>query len=407
MKEQGSSRFVVPALAALLSFSEGFPFGIVTELVPLYLRTERVSLTQIGLLSTLGLAWTYKVAWSPLIDLYGSYRRWIAGALVVIAISIAALGVIPPSSTMLFWAMVTLLVFASATQDIAADALTIRLTPNGLLGPVNSVRVAAYRGAMIVAGGGIAALTAWTSWQVAFFAAAAIAAVILALTTLMPRHTGEHTRHGNPFAGLRDWLRRPRAITILVVILLYKLGDFALQPMLKPFWVDAHYTAAEVGTVTTTVGLSFLIAGAMIGGLFVARFGIWPMLVTFGVLQILSNVVYAIVASMQLTARPWLYGATIFENVTWGLATAGFLSFLMSVCDPAHAATQYAMLSAMFGLPRSLIGAVSGVAADRLGYAPYFWITVLLGVPVLFLLPLIRGELLDRPVARTEQVLEG
>ena len=161
--------------------------------------------------------------------------------------------------------------------------------------------------------------------------------------------------------------------------------------MVKPYWVDRGFSAAEIGTVTTAIGISFLIAGAVSGGFAVARLGIFDSLFGFGLLQMLSNLGYALIGSFGGNRRA-LYAATIVENFTWGLATAAFLAFLMSVCDREFAATQYALLSALFGLSRSLIGTASGFATQSMGYAGYFWLTVALGLPGLLLIPWIRGE---------------
>src|SRR5205807_2103923 len=132
------------AIAAALYFSEGLPYGIVKELVPMVLRFRHVDLTSIGLLNAVGIAWTLKFLWSPLVDEFGTYRRWIGGAVVGIAIALIGMSVSAIPSTF-FYTFVAMLALASATQDIAVDAFTIRATPTELLGPVNSVRVTAYR----------------------------------------------------------------------------------------------------------------------------------------------------------------------------------------------------------------------------------------------------------------------
>ncbi len=385
-------RWTYVALAAALYFAQGFPYGIVNELFPLYLRQSGVSLAEIGLLSTVGLAWTWKVLWSPLVDRYGSYRGWMIGALVVIGNALLALSFVSPSRTNLFWAIVAIIALASATQDIAIDALTIRVTPSTMLGPVNSARVAAYRGSMIVAGGALAALTPFLGWRGVLQLGAGICAA-LAVAAFLVRDSRE-PRAGsiNPLSGFVQWFGRPRAALFVVFVLLYKMGDFALTPMVKPYWVDRGFTAAEIGTVTTVIGLSFLIAGAIAGGLFLARYGLLAGLFWLGLLQMLSNCGYALAASLDLP-RSALYAATIVENFTAGLGTAAFLTFLMSICDRDHAATQFAMLTAIFGLSRSIIGSFSGVAAQTLGYAGYFWLTVALGIPGLLLLPFMREQL--------------
>ena len=390
-----------PVIAAILYFAQGFPFGIVDQLLPLYLRTQNISLAQIGLISAVSSAWTWKFLWSPLIDRYGTYRRWMAGCLVVLSATMFAFAIIPPQMTTMFFAIVAILAFASATQDIAIDAMAVRITPKHQLGYVNSIRVTAYRGAMIVAGGALAALTAVVGWRGAFFVAAAIMAAVLVTTFFLPREAGDEARHQNPFLGMKTWLRRPYAGVFLALAFIYRVGDAALVPMVKPFWVDKGFSTAEIGVVTTIIGLSFLIAGAFTGGAVVSRFGIWRALLWLGIAQVISNAGYAIAASTD-ASQTMFYTVVIFENFCGGLGTAAFLSFLMAICDKEYAATQYALLSAAFAFTRFVIGSFSGLMAQNLGYSTYFWITLALGLPGLLLVPFIRNAPLFT-VVRTEE----
>jgi PAT family beta-lactamase induction signal transducer AmpG len=389
-------RWSIPALAACLYFSEGFPFGIVNETVNLYLSFAKVDLATVGFIGGVGIVWTLKFLWSPLIDLYGTYRLWILGALLAMSLTIAALGTVEAGSGP-FWLVLIVLVFASATHDIAADALLIRVTPDEELGLVNSTRVASYRAAMIVAGGGIALLADRIGWRNAFMAGACIPlAVFAVLATLRsvdergaPREA-QTTR--SPFAALLDWLRRPGALALLAVILLYRMGDNAMMAMIRPYWVARGFSATEIGNVTTTLGMICTILGAVAGGAFVSKFGIYRSLVVLGLVQMLSNLAYAYVA-MTEAGRPALYGAAVIETFCGGLGTAAFLSFLMFICDREHAATEYAMLSALFAIGRTVAVTVSGVLAQRMGFAAYYWLTAALALPGLALLPWIRARL--------------
>ena len=377
----------VGTIAAILYFSEGLPFGIVKELVPLYLRVEHVELKVIGLASTVSAAWTLKFFWSPLVDAFGTYRRWIAGALIAIIISLAALA----STPAFFYAFLALLAIGSATQDIAVDAFTIRATPPSLLGPVNSIRVTAYRIALMVGGGALAALAGRAGWRAAFGAAAAIAVLILIFTMTLPDDRGERTERAHLFGDLLHWLRRPRAGILLAIVFLYRLGEFAIVTMIKPYWVDRGYSPAEIGTITSVVGVIVSVIGVIIGGWFVARYGLYAGLLWLGIAQTLSNLGYALVAT--IAAGRWaIYAAAVVENLGYGVGTAAFLAYLMSICERERAATEYALLSAAFGFTGTVMGAVSGYIAQYAGYPIYFWLTVILGIPVLFLLPLIRNE---------------
>jgi PAT family beta-lactamase induction signal transducer AmpG len=388
------TRLFVGGVAAALLFSEGLPFGIVTELMPLYLRVHHVALTAIGSLSTVGLAWTLKVFWSPLVDTFGTYRRWIAGAVTAMLLILVAFATMPETTAAWFWILITVFAVASATQDIAIDAFTIRITPAEMLGPVNSIRVAAYRAAIIVGGGGMAALAGWAGWHTAFGAGAAVFAAMLLVALWLPDDRGERAERQNLLRDLAQWAKRPRAGVLLAIVFLYRLGELAIVTMIKPFWVDRGYSPAEIGTITTVVGVIVSVTGAVVGGAIVARVGLYRALLGLGVAQTMSNLGYALVSAMP-AGRGAIYAAAIVENFGFGLGTAAFLAFLMALCDRERAATEYAMLTATFGLTRALIGPVSGYIAQHLGYPAFFWSTVFFGLPALLLLPLAKHELND------------
>lgn len=386
--------------AAIFYFSEGFPYGIVGELLPLYMRSRGASLTAIGMLSTVSLVWTLKLLWAPAVDRLSTYGRWIRGSLLLTAASLAMLPVVGVTAWP-FWAVVSLLVFASATHDVAVDGLTIVATPVDRLGMVNSIRVAAYRIAMIAAGSGLAAAAGW-GWDVAFLVAAAIAAVLFAAAFFVPLR--ERTATADPLiASLVSWFRRPGSLALMAVVLLYRLGDAALYPMVKPFWVDRGFSPAEIGAVTTALGMALTIAGAAAGGWFVMRSGIARALLFLGIAQLLSNAGYALVAQLPVD-RNLMYAAAAIESFCSGLGTAAFLSFLMAICDRQNAATEYALLSAGFVLTRSIAGAFSGVMAEAAGYAAFFWSTLVLGAPgILLLIPLQRTIIARAESARAER----
>ncbi len=392
MTDDRKARFAIPALASIFYFSQGFPFGIVNETVNLYLSFAKVSLPQIGLIGSVGIIWTLKFLWAPIVDTIATYRAWIFAALLVLAGSFAALGTVRPAGGA-FVAALIVLVFASATQDIAIDALAIRMTPPNLLGLVNSARVAAYRVAMIVAGGGVAVIADRMGWRGAFYIAAAVPLIMLAVIAFAaPRESDQRQRNENPFRSLLEWVKKPGALWLVAVILLYRMGDNSLMAMIRPYWVERGFSATEVGNVTTTLGMICTIAGAIAGGAFVTRFGVYRGLLVLGIVQMLSNLAYAYVA-FTTAGRPFMYGAAVIETFCGGLGTAAFLSFLMFICDKDNAATEYAMLSALFTVGRTFAIAISGYVAQDLGFAKYYLLTAALAIPGLALLPLIRERL--------------
>jgi PAT family beta-lactamase induction signal transducer AmpG len=380
------------AWVAILYFAEGFPFGIVVDNLPVYFRTHGVSLTEIGLMSLLGMPWTLKVLWAPLVDRFGERRQWIAAVLVTLgALSFAIPLLDPARPTIWLWAVLLAFTTASATQDIAIDAYTIGLLAPGEEGVANGVRVSAYRAALIVGGGGLVALAAWAGWRAVFWVTALVFVVLAVFAARSPR-VGVASAPGERHAWLAPlwaWLRRPGAPIVFLFVLTYKLGDASMGPMVKPFWVDRGLSVQEIALVSTTFGVVASVIGALAGGVLTSRWGILRGLAVLGVAQAVSNLGYAAAAATG-AGRAGIYTASLVESFTGGLGTAAFLSFLMNICDKEQAATEYALLSAIFSLTRTLAGSLSGLGTSRLGYATYFAATFVLALPGLALIPWLR-----------------
>lgn len=399
------------AWVALLYFAEGFPFGIFADNLPVYFRVHGVSLVELGLLSLLGLPWTLKILWAPLVDRVGRHRTWIAGSLLVMAATLAALPALDAAAPgPAIWALLVCLTIASATQDIAIDAYTIGLLDRGEEGVANGVRVSAYRGALIVGGGGLVALAGWLGWAVVFFAAALILAALAVAILRTPAISVTSERRVAWLPTFRAWLQRPGAAFVFLFVLTYKLGDSSMGPMIKPFWVDRGLRVEEIALISTTAGVTLSVLGALAGGAFTSRYGIYRAIWMLGLTQAFSNLGYAAAAYFE-AGRAGIYAASMVESFTGGLGTAAFLAFLMRACEKEQAATQYALLSALFGLTRSLAGGVSGFGTVSLGYATYFAVTFVLSFPAYLFLPWVRmwageeitGSLASDSSARTRR----
>jgi len=374
--------------------------GIVIDNLPVYLRAHGVSLAAIGVLSSLTLPWTLKPLWAPLVDRFGQRQHWIAGALLTMALAMFAIPLDDPAAPgHVFVAAVLLLTFAGATQDIAIDAYTIGLLSAGEEGVGNGVRVSAYRAALIASGGGLLLLAGRGGWTFAFHVAAALFVALAVAAWWSPRVPLVRPPAAVWARSFVAWLSRPGAIAVLLFILLYKLGDVSMGPMVKPFWLDSGLTIDEIALVSTTAGVGLSIAGALAGGWFTSRYGIFRALWLLGALQAVSNLGYAGAATVG-GGRVAIYGASMLESFTGGLGTAAFLAFLMHVCEREHAATQYALLSALFGLTRSVSAPFTGFGADHFGYATYFALTFLLAFPAYALLPWIRPWIHDQTAQR-------
>ncbi len=358
--------------------------------MPVLLRAAGASLTQIGLLSTLSLPWALKFLWAPAVDRFGARKQWIAAAQLGLALVLLLMAWSGAAIGPAYFGLLLALVALSATQDIAVDAFTIELMDRSELGPANGVRVTAYRLGWIVAGGVLVAFSASMGWTRVLLRGAAVFLIAAAVCSLLPEAPAPAAeQHAPILEPLREMLSRPGIVAAVLFVLTFKLGDLALTTMVKPFWLDSGYTVQQIGWVQTTLGVGASIVGAIVGGWATHRLGAFHALWVLGLVQALSNLSYW-AAALAGTPVELMYGAAVVEQFTGGMGTAAFLTFLMTLSARRFAATQFALLTALYRLGGIAAGAVSGVLAERLGYADYFLFTFCLALPAFALIPRIR-----------------
>jgi MFS transporter, PAT family, beta-lactamase induction signal transducer AmpG len=393
------------AWIAALAFASGFPFGLINETIPIYLRTTGASLVDIGHLAKLSLPWSLKWLWAPLVDRHGTRKHWIAGSLGMLAVLTFALGSLDVSELgPAFWVVLTLIVVLSATQDVAIDAYTIQSTTTRELGVANSVRITLYRVAMLSAGGLLVWLAGRTGWSQSFTAGGVLLLALTGCALLLPSVDRGTRRTESLWEPIRELLARRGIGTVILFALIFKFDIAALEPMMRPFWVDSGLTLEEIGAVVTSGRLVATVAGAALGGVFTTRYGIFAGLWVLGIIQAFSGLVYWLTAvtdqplasaSAALDPKTLVVGAAYFESFAAGLGTSAYLAFLMSVCEKRYAATQFALLSALLAVTRWIAGDLSGNLAEHLGYANYFLLTFALGLPAFALIPRLRRTLRD------------
>lgn len=378
--------------AALLEIASGLPYGVVNELVPVWLKVQGASLETLGLLSLIGLPWSLKAVWAPIVDRYGNFKAWMIAALLAAAVVTAVLPGLPlgPATA----ALLLMLAFASATQDIAIDGTIAMVVPKEGHGRANGIRIGAYRGGMLAAGGGATVLGDYFGWNLAFLISAGAMLLLVGSHIAVPpaprappQSAGDWTR------ALGEWVGTPGTLGLFALALLYKLGDAAMAPMVKPFWLDAGLSATEVGAFSTTVGALLTVAGALIGGEAITRYGLGWGLLGAGAVQAISNLGYTFAA--MLGTAPAIYTASAVESFCGGLGTAALLATFTRAAVGAQAATRFALLSTVLNLTRLIAGAISGFAAARLGYGVWFALTAALALPGLVLAAGI-GRRIDR-----------
>jgi PAT family beta-lactamase induction signal transducer AmpG len=336
------------------------------------------------------------------VDRFGRRYWWIFPAQLLLALFSSVLAFLDPvSQKALFWLALAGICLASATQDVAADAYTIDILEERELGPANGIRSAAYRVALITAGGVLVMLSETLGWSLTFIASAVIMAVLaLAVVSLSSFHqpraaVSRPLPMWEQYAGpIKKLFLKPNFWIAVLFILFFKVGEAMLVAMANPFWIDRGFTAGEIGFVVGTLGTLASIVGAIAGGALTARWGILKALWVLGAVQATASLGYTF-ASLPLAPRFSIYFAALLESLAIGLATAAFLSFLMKLCDKKFSATHYAFLSILFGLGRSLAGVLGGYSASFLGYPIFFFITFLIGLAPLPLIACMQPTLSD------------
>ena len=385
-------------IVGLLYFIQGAPAAILWEVLPVFFRLHGVSLRAIGGLRLLELPYSLKVFWSPLVHRYGDRRFWILACMLGIAGVLFVLPFIDVAGVgWLVLFLILILTTLSATQDVAIDSYSVGLVRRDEEGAANGVRASAYRVALVFVGGGMVFLAATLAWNELFISAGIVLAILGVSVITIPRLRLPEEARQHWLQGFLGWAGTWSLIPLVLFVLTYKLGEFAIGPMVKPFWVDYGKSIwplqddlmFQIGLFPTTFGIVLSVIGALLGGAFISRFGIFHAVWFLGALQAVSNIGYSFVDWMDL-GQFGLYGASLFESLSGGLGTAAFLAFLMNICQKEHATIQYAFLSSIFSLTGRLVGGISGVGAERLGYGNYFALTFLLSVPAYLLLPWVK-----------------
>lgn len=390
------------ASVSLLSFSSGLPLGLVWIAIPDWMRNAGVDIRIVGLFTIAQAPWSFKILWSPLMDRYvpaqGTYwgrwgrrRGWAAlaqVALLILTLLLAGVGH-RPEAPWVVGALALAIAFASATQDIAIDAYAVDVLRPEEQGVAVGARIAIYRAAMFVAGGVAITLAGRYSWPLVNLGLAAAYLPMLWITWKAPEPEEEFRAPKSlkeavwlPFLG---FLARHRSLEILAFVLMYKFADNLAQALQRPFLVDMGYSDFDRGFALATVGLTATLVGTFAGGFMTTLMGLGHSLWVFGLLQIFSNVGYVVLAGSAVN-RALMYGATGFEQLTSGMGTGAFSVLLLRMTQKRFSATQYALFSSLFGLPRIVSGPITGFLVDAVGWRSYFLFTMVCGIPGMILL---------------------
>ncbi len=379
-----------------LGFSSGLPLALTGSTLQAWMTVEKVDLRVIGIFSLVGLPYTLKVLWAPVMDRFtlpflGRRRGWIGLAQVLLALGLVGLSFSSPASMPWLVAFLALTVaFLSASQDIVIDAYRADVLREGELGAGAATTVVGYRLALLVSGALALILSDHLSWSHVYILMAVLMGGGLFFTLGAPepeeKVVAPRSLREAVWEPLVTYFHRSRAVEMLLFIMLYKLGDAIAGAMTTPFLLDMGFSRTDVGMANKALGLITTIVGTLAGGGIISKLGIHRSLWIFAFLQAGSNLTFTALA-VAGTNYPIMVGAVAVENLCGGMGTAAFIAFMMSLCDKRFTATQYALLTSFMAVTRVVAGVPTGFMVNSLGWPMFYAVSVLGALPGILLLP--------------------
>ncbi|NDG75106.1 MAG: MFS transporter [Synechococcaceae bacterium WB8_1B_136] len=399
MDPSGTVRRLVAVSAE--GVASGTPLMVGSKLLQGWLAASGVPLALIGLIPLAELPYTLKLFWAPLLDRWplpwpDRRRGWILVLQLLLVAVIAAMALLRPStdpaSLTAIGVMALLLAVLSATQDIVIDAYRTDLLPEAERGAGAAATTLGYRAAMLAVGAGGFLLAGRYGWPAAFLSAAALVAAVIPFTltapTLQPVQHAVTSLRQAVLGPAREFLHRAgpgRTWQLLLLVLLYRWPDGLLSAMAIPFLTLQGFSEAQIGLVQGGWAIAATMVGTVLGGALFAWLGMNRSLWLFAVAGAIGNLSYWALASFG-GGFAGLITAVSLENISGGMVGAVFVALLMSLCNPRFSATQYALLSGVYAMSRSLLSAPAGVVAERVGWSSFFLFTVAAAIPAFLLL---------------------
>ncbi len=409
---------------AFLGFSSGLPLALTFATLTFWLKEAHLSNTAIGLFASVATPYALKFLWAPFVDRLrvpflcawlGRRRGWALTTQLALVVSLIGLGSTDPATDAgltALWAFIV--AFCSASQDIVIDAYRVEVLEERQYAAGAAAVVFGYRIGMLASGAGALLLATYVGWFEVYAVMASLVGVgvVAVLASREPEdlrqtEVGSHgsSRLARALASLQaavvlpfaDFMARRGWLLILFFVMLYKFGDALAGVMTNPFLIELGFSKAEIAAVVKTYGLAATLVGAGAGGALMNRMGLVPCLWVCGVLQMLSNLTFAVQAWAGHSV-PMLTVTIGLENLAGGMGTAAFVAYLSSLCNVAYTATQYALLSSFMSVARTWLSSSGGWLADHMSWPEFFILTTAAALPGLVLLWML-GRLQGRPAA--------
>ena len=395
----------------LLGFASGLPLLLTLSTLSVWLVEIGITKTTIGFFALVGLPYSLKFLWAPFMDnlqipfltkYFGRRRGWILLTQMLLIMSLIFLGYSNPSIDPKLTALAALLVaFFSASQDIVIDAFRVESLEKKFYGAGAAMIVFGYRLGMLSAGAGALYLASFYDWSIVYILMS-LQILIGSFAVLIAKEPEQsalinaekkknifHWLHYSVINPFRDFMKKGDWLIIILFVVLYKFGDALVSVVANPFYIEMGFSKIEIANVSKIFGLIATLAGAFIGGIIVKQSGIFKSLLVCGILQMLSNLFYAIQAYIGYNIG-FLIATIGFMDLASGMGTAAFIAYLSSLCNIRYTATQYALLSALASLGRTFLSSPGGYLVDTINWIPFFIFTSVAAIPGIYLLVILK-----------------
>ena len=394
-------------------FSAGLPYLLVFSTLTAWLTEEGVSRSAIGLFAWVGMTYSVKVIWAPIVDraaipffgrVLGQRRSWILFGQMLVVFGLIAISILGVSNLPLLALFSVIVAFGSSTQDIAIDAYRIEAIEEEYQGAMSASYILGYRIALLIAGAGAFYVASFTAWSNVYLVMAVLmgvgfGAVMLAKEPLFSRqgliretdsalNTQKFTFLNAVVNPFKDFFVRNGSFALLIILLIgvYRLSDIVMGIMANPFYLDMGYSKIEIANITKLFGFFMTIFGAFVGGLLVIKWGVGRCLLIGAVAVATTNLFFAQLALLANPDLNWLAVTVSLDNLSGGFATTAFIAYLSGLTNKAYTATQYALFSSLMTLPGKFMSGFSGFVVDSYGYFTFFLSAAALGLPAILLI---------------------
>ena len=388
------------ALLLALYFAQGLPYGFQVTALPVFLRSQGVSLSAIGFVGALSLPWMFKALWAPWVDRhdggrFGHYRSWILPLQAGLALAALCAAFVPPTALWLLLGLVFVMNLLAATQDIAVDGLAVRMLRLHELGRGNAVQVVGYKFGMLFGGGLLVWASAYLGWRGLFLLMAAASSLVFVAIALFREPVSSashaHTSIGEIWKHLFEAATRKGSGLLLLAVATYKMGEYLVLTMFKPFLVDAGYSMSQIGLWVGTYGMLASLAGSALGGELGRRWHLVNLLAVAGIARVFP-LLFCWWLTRGALSPASVIAATCAEHFVGGLLTTLMFALMMARVDKRIGATHYTLLASIEVLGKSPATWASGLLAERLGYGGLFLLGAALSLAFVGVPLAMRGE---------------